>query len=109
MEAKDWDARYREADRLWSAEPNVFVVEEAADLAPGRALDLAAGEGRNAVWLARRGWNVEAVEFSTVAIARGREVARRAGVEITWTHADVRAPLDLEPADLVLLAYLHLP
>ena len=44
-----------------------------ADLPPGRAVDLAAGEGRNAVWLASRGWDVTAVDFSRVALERGRD------------------------------------
>jgi hypothetical protein len=48
---------------VWSAEPNAFVAAETAALAPGRALDLAGGEGRNAIWLAERGWRVMLVEF----------------------------------------------
>jgi SAM-dependent methyltransferase len=82
---------------------------ETADLPPGRALDLAAGEGRNAIWLAGRGWEVEAVEFSPVAIDKGRRLAEHAGVEVTWTLADLTEEPDLAPADLVLLIYLHLP
>ena len=51
MDANGWDERYAASDLVWSAEPNRFVAEELADLPPGRALDLAAGEGRNAIWL----------------------------------------------------------
>lgn len=109
MDAADWDARYREHELVWSAEPNVFVAEEAAGLAPGRALDLAAGEGRNAIWLAEQGWQVEAVEFSGVAIEKGAALAADHGVEVAWTFADLRNAPRLEPADLVLLAYLQLP
>lgn len=109
MDANDWDARYRERELVWSAEPNVFVAEEVADLAPGRALDIAAGEGRNAIWLAQRGWQVEAVEFSTVALDKAAALAARSGVTVTLTHGDVTDPPQLTPADLVLLAYLHLP
>lgn len=64
MDSKDWDERYRGADLLWSAGPNQFVERELAELEPGMALDLAAGEGRNALWLAERGFAVTAVEFS---------------------------------------------
>ena len=109
MDAAAWDERYRDRELVWSADPNVFVEREVADLAPGRAVDLAAGEGRNAIWLARRGWEVEAVEFSPVAIDKGRELARRAGVEVTWTLADLTTSPALAPADLVLQVYLHLP
>ena len=109
MDAQAWDERYRERELVWSADPNEFVARETADLPPGRALDLAAGEGRNAIWLAGRGWEVEAVEFSPVAIDKGRRLAEHAGVEVDWTLADVTEAPDLVRADLVLLIYLHLP
>ncbi|SCF27718.1 Methyltransferase domain-containing protein [Micromonospora purpureochromogenes] len=111
MDSSEWDARYAASTELvWTAEPNRFVVEAAADLPPGDALDLAAGEGRNAVWLAGRGWRVTAVDFSPVAVARGRELAARRGVPVDWRVADVTADAP-EPGryDLVLVAYLHLP
>jgi SAM-dependent methyltransferase len=109
VDAAAWDERYRERELVWSGEPNVFVAEEVADLPPGRALDLAAGEGRNAIWLAQRGWQVEAVEFSSVALEKASVLATDAGVELTLTLADLAEAPSLEPADLVLLAYLHLP
>jgi SAM-dependent methyltransferase len=108
VDAQEWDERYREKELVWSAGPNVFVEEELADLPPGRALDLAAGEGRNAIWLAERGWEVEAVEFSPVAIDKGRALAERRGVDVTWTEADLTLDPALEPADLVLIAYLQM-
>ena len=110
MEAAGWDARYAASDLVWGAEPNRFVVEEFEGLPPGRVLDLAAGEGRNAVWLAERGWAVTAVDFSRVAADRGRELARARGVAVDWVVADV---LDFRPEpsgyDAVLVAYLQLP
>ena len=109
MDAAAWDERYRSTELVWSAGPNATVEAACAELPPGRALDLAAGEGRNAIWLAERGFEVEAVEFSSVAIDKGRELARHRGVEVTWTHADLTGPVELAPADLVLLAYLQLP
>jgi SAM-dependent methyltransferase len=110
MDSSAWDARYAAApDLVWTGEPNRFVVEELQDLPPGRALDLAAGEGRNAMWLAARAWQVTAVEFSSVAVERGRRLARERGVGVEWTIADL---LDYVPAadsfDLVLVIYLHL-
>lgn len=109
MDAADWDARYRETTQMWSRGPNVFVAERLADAAPGRAIDLAGGEGRNAVWLAERGWDVELVEFSRVALDRAVDRADEAGVRLTTTHADVTSEPALERADLVLIAYLQLP
>lgn len=115
MEAHDWDARYAEADLVWSAAPNTFVESELRDLPPGDALDLAAGEGRNALWLASLGWQVTAVDFSQVALDKGRAVesAVVADRPVTWVRADVLEWPDLEaPArswDLVVVAYLQLP
>ena len=70
MGPDDWDARYRDKDLVWGIEPNRWVEQELAAATPGRALDLACGEGRNALWLASRGWDVTAVDFSPVALPR---------------------------------------
>ena len=111
MERDDWDRRYGATDLVWTAEPNRWLVAEAAGLPPGRALDLACGEGRSALWLARQGWRVTAVDFSPVALAKGRRLAAGSGGPgVDWVEADVRTYRP-EPAafDLVLLAYVHLP
>src|SRR5437763_4390638 len=109
MDRAAWDARYAATDSLWSFEPNRFLVQEAGSLAPGRALDLGCGEGRNALWLAGLGWRVTAVDFSQVALERGRAVAAERGLEIEWIPADV---VEWRPPpcafDLVALLYLHL-
>lgn len=109
MDSQEWDQRYGGSDLVWTAEPNRFVVAELQDLPPGRALDIAAGEGRNAVWLASRGWQVTAVDFSAVGLDNGRRLAARAGVAIDWVCADVRE-YEPEPGSfqLVLVAYLQL-
>ncbi|WFE40009.1 class I SAM-dependent methyltransferase [Micromonospora sp. WMMD998] len=111
MDSHAWNERYANASGLvWSAEPNRFVVESVAGLSPGSALDMAAGEGRNAVWLAGQGWRVNAVDFSTVAVERGRELAAARGVAVDWRIADVTAYRPVPGSyDLVLISYLHLP
>ncbi|TVR33040.1 MAG: class I SAM-dependent methyltransferase [Nitriliruptor sp.] len=109
MDSATWDERYAADDLVWSAGPNRFVVEQVDGLAPGRALDLAGGEGRNAIWLAQQGWDVELVEFSQVALDKAARRAEHAGVDVTLTSADLTASPTLRPADLVLLAYLQLP
>lgn len=108
MSQREWDDRYGEKGLLWSVDANQFVARDLAGLAPGKAIDLGTGEGRNAVWLARRGWDVTAVDFSKVALEKARELAALAEVEIDFRHADVA---DFEPdasVDLVLLSYLQL-
>jgi SAM-dependent methyltransferase len=105
-----WDRKYAETEQLWAATPNRSFAAEAAGLPPGRALDLACGEGRHAVWLAERGWQATAVDFSAVAIARGRARAAREQVEIDFRCSDL---LDFEPEDgafdLVFALFLQLP
>jgi len=107
---EDWNARYAQKELVWSAEPNRLFVAEVGPLPPGRALDLACGEGRNAVWLAGRGWRVTGVDFSDVALAKAAELAAARGVEVDWVVSDL---LDYrtEPRsfDLVALLYLQLP
>lgn len=110
MQREDWDRKYASVENLWAVKPNRFLVDEVADLAPGRALDLACGEGQNAIWLAARGWDVVGVDFSEAAIAKARARAGRDGVEVEFVCSDLLA---YEPAagafDLVLLLYLHVP
>ncbi len=110
LDREDWDKRYRDSAFVWSVDPNQFVVAETANLEPGRALDLAAGEGRNAIWLAEQGWKVTAVDFSDVAIAKGRRMAQHRGVRVTWRVADLVAYAPSAGAyALVLVCYLQLP
>jgi SAM-dependent methyltransferase len=75
VDATTWDERYRAREMLWSRGPNVFVESRLADREPGVGLDLASGEGRNAIWLAERGWDMTAVDFSSVAVERGRKMS----------------------------------
>jgi SAM-dependent methyltransferase len=109
MDVAAWDARYAAADLVWGGQPNRFVAEQFAGQRPGRALDLGAGEGRNAVWLARLGWQVTAVDFSPVAVDRGRRLASERGMTVDWVQADLR-DYRPDPAafDAVVIAYLHL-
>lgn len=104
MDADAWDARYAASDLVWSAEPNVFVEQELGDLGPGRAVDLACGEGRNAIWLARRGWAVTAVDFSQVALDKGLRLA--GDLPVTWLCADATQWRG-EGFDLAVTAYLQ--
>lgn len=111
MDATDWDERYRSSDLVWGAAPNRWVEQELAGLAPGRALDLACGEGRNALWLAARGWQVTAVDFSAAALDKGRtlEQAQPAeAVPVEWVQADVTTYRCETPLDLALICYLQL-
>ena len=111
MEQQDlWNDRYRQKGSVWGAGPNQFVARHLSGLTPRRVLDLGAGQGRNAVWLAQQGHNVTAVDISDVAVAQAREIALAAGVEANFVAADVlRWDPDPEAFDLVLLSYLQAP
>ncbi|MGX1365079.1 SAM-dependent methyltransferase [Streptomyces canus] len=111
MDAANWDERYRGSELMWKAEPNRFVAEELAGLEPsGRAVDLAAGEGRNAVWLAERGWEVDAVDFSAVALEKAERLAADRGARLRTVRTDLTLWAPVEATyDLALIAYLHLP
>jgi SAM-dependent methyltransferase len=88
MDSSHWDDRYAAAEYVWKADPNVFLAAEAATLPVGRAVDLACGEGRNAVWLAEQGWTATGVDFSDVGLDKGRRLAADRGVDVTWVCAD---------------------
>jgi SAM-dependent methyltransferase len=109
MDAAAWDERYAADGLLWTSQPNNFLVSETADLVPGRALDVACGEGRNAIWLAARGWRVTAVDHSAVGLGKGAELATLAGIDVEWVTADVVTYAPEPVYDLVVVLYLHLP
>lgn len=109
MDAADWDARYAKTELVWTATPNRWVVETLAGRPPGTAVDLACGEGRNAVWLAGQGWQVTGVDFSIAALRKAAALAWRGDVDVEWVHADATTWAAEQPVDLVVIAYLHLP
>lgn len=107
-----WEGRYRaaaaEGSSLWGADPNGWVADRVAALAPGAglALDLGAGEGRNAFWLADRGWRVIATDFSSAAVEGMRS---RGNPAVEAVVADATTWVSPQPADLAILCYLQLP
>lgn len=111
-EIEFWNKRYATQEFIWTVNANSYLVAEAANLYPGVALDLAGGEGRNAIWLAEQGWNVHSVDFCDVALEKGKQLAavRKVADRINFREADLRA---FDPGmhlyDLVTLIYLQIP
>ncbi len=107
---EDWNARYATKELVWTAEPNRLFASEVEGLEPGRALDVACGEGRNAIWLAERGWTVTGVDFSDVALEKAERLAASRDVRVEWVLGDVVEQAQ-EPRsfDLVAVLYLQLP
>ncbi len=114
LDEESWNERYGASARVWSGNPNPQLVAEIANFAPGRALDVGCGEGADAIWLARVGWNVVAIEISSVALGRAAQHAREADpvttARIEWRHADLlaRAP-EADSFDLVSAEFMQLP
>ena len=119
MSKDKWNRRYAEREADSPGEPNPVLAEETASLTPGRALDLAAGDGRHALFLAKRGWRVTAVDFSDAAVERGRRFAEAAGIgpgsagksgAIDWVLSDLTEYTPPPGAfDLVTILFLHIP
>jgi SAM-dependent methyltransferase len=110
-QAAEWDARYSERDGArWSGRPNGRLRAEVAGLPPGRALDVGCGEGADAIWLARSGWTVTAIDISDVAVTRAREAAELAGAVVEWVRGDaLQTPFPAGSFDLVSMQYPALP
>ncbi|MEZ5551636.1 MAG: class I SAM-dependent methyltransferase [Pseudomonadales bacterium] len=103
-----WNARYATKELIWSAGPNTLFAETVKSLTPGHAIDAACGEGRNALWLAEQGWSVTAIDFSDVAIDKGRQIAARRALNIEWVTADLtELSLPRDSCDLLAILYLH--
>jgi len=107
-----WDQRYAGSERVWSGRPNQRLVELAAGLTPGTALDVGCGEGADVVWLAQQGWRVTGADISVVALERAEAHAAEAGVadRTSWVHADLVAGAALPgDQDLVTAMFVHVP
>jgi tellurite methyltransferase len=111
MEIHDWNERYRLRERAaedLDAAPTPLLVETATRLAPGKALDLACGAGRNALWLAEHGWEVTAVDGAAAAIEILRTRATERGLKINTIVADLeKGEFEIEPSrwDLIAMCY----
>jgi SAM-dependent methyltransferase len=106
-----WNERYREGAYAERTHPGALLAEWIDRIPRGRALDLACGAGRNALFLASCGFEVDAVDISRTALERARESARKAGLQIRWIEHDLDEPLDLDTGYALILVnrYVNLP
>lgn len=102
-----WEQRYGESERIWSGRVNARLIEFAGDLRPGRALDLGAGEGADAIWLATRGWQVVAVDISETALVRAAEDAGELAARIEFLPLDLNVSFPDGEFNLVSAQFLH--
>jgi SAM-dependent methyltransferase len=106
-----WDTRYRDGAYAGRTEPSALLAQWIDRIPPGRALDVACGAGRNALFLAARGFEVDAVDISAVALDRARALARATGLQVNWIEQDLDDPLALgaDYALVVVTRYVNLP
>jgi len=105
-----WNERYSAPGFAYGTEPNEFLVEQAAHIPRGRILELAAGEGRNGVWLAQQGYEVLCVDGSEVGLKKAAQLAGERGVHIQTVTADLAAyAIEREAFDGIVSIWCHLP
>ena len=110
MDAQFWDDRYGSRTQLFSGNPNGVLLAELTDLPPGQALDVGCGEGADALWLARRGWLVTAVDISQVALERAAAAGADVESRVSWKRGDLTTtPPPADAFDLVTVHYFPFP
>ncbi|MPS73426.1 MAG: class I SAM-dependent methyltransferase [Chryseobacterium sp.] len=105
-----WDERYRQSDFVYGDQPNVYFAEKLAELTPGKALFPAEGEGRNAVYAATQGFEVEAFDQSEEGRKKAIKLAEKKSVKINYTivSADTIS-YEKESFDLLVMVFAHFP
>jgi SAM-dependent methyltransferase len=112
MDKAFWDSKYSVDEYIYTKEVNRFVKESLSDLAPGKMIDLAGGEGRNTVFFAERGWQAENVDLSSVGLEKCQALAAEKNVsDLVFTTNASALDFDskLSPVDLGVCAYLQIP
>ena len=105
-----WDKRYSADEYAYGTKPNNFLTENFNSIPKGKILSLAEGEGRNAVFLAKQGYSVTAVDSSLVGINKGRKLAKSNGVNVEFIHADlIEYDLGVNQWDGVISIFFPLP
>jgi SAM-dependent methyltransferase len=84
-----WDERYSAEEYAYGTTPNDFLVANVSSIPKGKVLSIAEGEGRNAVFLAKQGYDVTAVDGSLVGLDKARKLAEENYVDIEFIHADL--------------------
>ena len=105
-----WDERFDRGEYVYGTEPNEFVVEAAQHIPQGKVLCIGEGEGRNAVFLAEQGYDVTAVDSSSIGLQKAQKLAAERGVSITTIHADLDQ-YSIEPNTWhgIVSTFVHMP
>jgi SAM-dependent methyltransferase len=105
-----WDQRYSAEEYIYGKDPNEFLANAVSKIPKGKVLCIAEGEGRNAVFLAEHGYEVVAVDSSSVGLEKARNLAQERGVSIETIVCDL-AHFDVDPEswDGVVSIFAHVP
>ena len=106
VEKGKWDNRYESGEYRSRTAPSALLVSWLHSLPRGRALDIACGLGRNAIYLAGQGYEVEAIDISAVALAQAQRLAQEKGLTIRWIQADLDSyTLPVEAYDVIVNSF----
>jgi len=103
-----WDSRYSQAEYIYGIKPNEYLKSFLEKHKPGSILLPADGEGRNSVYAAKVGWQVDAFDFSESAQKKAIQLAQINNVDINYTVSDILHYKTMSSFDLIALVYLHL-
>jgi tellurite methyltransferase len=111
LDREKWNKRYRGGAYAQRVHPSAFLEAWIDSIPVGRAIDIACGAGRNALYLAERGFEVDAVDISGDALERARETAQRMSLDVNWLEHDLDELLELDTSyQLILIVrYVNLP
>ena len=112
MDKAFWDSKYSVDEYVYTKDVNRFVKESCSDLAPGKMIDLAGGEGRNTVFFAEKGWQAENIDLSPVGLVKCEKLAKERDVQelvFTTNASALDFVSKLAPVDLGVCAYLQIP
>ena len=104
-----WESHYDAMSPRSNGIPGKILVRFTESLAPGKALELGCGRGDDAVWLAKQGWQVTAVDLSHRAIEYAAANAERAGVDITFQQCDLTQAFPQGEFSLIAASFLESP
>lgn len=110
MNRNNWERRYRTNDYVPRTNASDLLQDVVQWLPDGPVMEIAAGTGRNAIYLAKKGYSVDAIELSTSAIETGKKKAAEESVEINWIERDVNEhEFPLEYYGVIIVTYYHNP
>jgi SAM-dependent methyltransferase len=110
MMSEFWNQKYNTTDYFYGTKPNAFIKEQLEKMSPGKILFPAEGEGRNAIFAAKLGWDVSAFDPSSVAREKALNLAQQNQVSINYLLLDYQnAQFEANSFDVIATTFSHMP